>query len=417
VVLVRWPPEGPRQLRKVLPRGHVPKRDALPVVVRVTEDAARAEETARRLRDAGAGVVLLTELGDRVVCQDHPPELIRGGCRRCGREICAGCLLEADGERLCRSCSLEVRARVQRVHTRQLFVVFLFCAFLYQIYSLWRRDTDIRSGSQLLDVAVLQVVPSGQLFHPMVRGLAGAAPGTWLGPTYADVVTFFEREQHRYTGQMQGTMRLSLRGPWQGSVEPPPLDAGPGGAWRGGLAALRYSWYWRRLAEHYGVEGRRFPFRMFVIFTDEPGDQAALSRAALGGNLAVSYVSLDDPNPAYPAITIAHELAHLLGATDKYGPDGLARFPHGYVEPFSEPLYPQRFGELMAVDVPVGRNLEMEASGFEQLRLGHRTAAELGWISEDQAEAYYRAPGSDPESQLGPRADALETTETPSAAE
>ena len=147
VVLVRWPPSGPRDLRRVLPGGQVPKRDALPVVVRVTESADNAGETAERLRSVGAGVVVMGERSDQpVVCTDHPPELFRGSCRRCGRDICAGCQLEADGERLCRSCATASRAKVQRVHTRQLFVVFLFCAFLYQVYALWQRDTDIRAG-------------------------------------------------------------------------------------------------------------------------------------------------------------------------------------------------------------------------------------------------------------------------------
>lgn len=401
VVLVRWPPKGARELQKVLPRGSVPKRDALPVVVRVTEQADRAEETATRIREAGAGVVVLAEYSDHpVVCQDHPPELVRGNCQRCGRDVCAGCLLAAAGERLCGGCASERRARVQRVHTRQLFVVFLFCAFLYQIYHLWRRDQDIRAGSESATVAMLQFVPDGEGNHPMVRGLAGLSPTRWAGPTYADVVSFFEEERHRYTGQLGGTLHLSVRGPWNEQPAPPSLESDHGGSFGLGLAALRYAWYWRRLAETHGVESRRNPLRMFVIFTNEDGDQAAMSRASLGGNLAVTYVSLGDPNPAYPAITVAHELAHLLGASDKYGESGLARFPEGYVEPFAQPLFPQRYGELMAVDIPLGRTLEAEPTALDQLRIGYRSAAELGWITEDQAESFYRPPGVTPESRL-----------------
>jgi hypothetical protein len=401
VVLVRWPRNGPRELRRVLPRGALPKRDALPVVVRVTTDAERALETALRISEAGAGVVLMAEYSDLpVVCIDHPPELVRGSCRRCGRHVCSGCLLEADGDRLCPPCAREGRARVQRIHTRQLFVVFLFCAFLYQIYDLWIRDNDIREGAEQATVAVLQFVPEGQYEHPLVRGLSGLDPLHWEGPVYSDVVSFFERERQRYTGQLVSNLRLSVRGPWVGPPAAPDLDAGPGGALRQSLAALRYSWFWRKLAENHGVDGKRFPLRMFVIFTARAGDQAAMSRASLGGNLAVTYVSLDDPNPAYPAITIAHELAHLLGASDKYGGDGLARYPEGYVEPFLEPLYPQRFGELMAVDIPVGRKLEAEPQSLDQLRIGYRSAAEMRWVADDQAEAFYRSSSLSPEMLL-----------------
>jgi len=401
VVLVRWPAGGLQALRRVLPGGHVPKRDALPVVVRVTEHSGRARETAERIRRAGAGVVVMTEFADTpVICSDHPPELVRGACRRCARDVCAGCLLDADGERLCPTCSAETRARVQRVHTRQLFVVFIFCAFLYQVYSLWQRDSDIRTGSEQPTVALLQFVPPGQLLHPMVRGLSGQGGVSWEGPAYTDVVTLFELERQRFTGQLGGSIQLSVRGPWQEQPLPPSLLEGMDSAWRSGLAAVRYSWFWRRLAERHGVESRHFPLRMFVVFTDASGDQAALSRAALGGNLAVAYISLDDPNPVYPAITIAHELAHMLGASDKYGQDGLARFPEGYVEPYSEPMFPQRFAELMAVDIPVARNLEREPTSLDQIRLGHRSAAEMGWIADDQADSFYRALGVTPASLL-----------------
>ncbi len=401
VVLVRWPPRGPAALREVLPGGHVPKRDALPVVVRVTEDRVRADETAARLRQAGAGVVVMSEYGGApVICGDHPPELVRGACRRCGRDVCAGCLLEADGERLCQPCAAETRAGIQRVHTRQLFVVFLFCAFLYQVYALWRRDSDIRKGWDVANVALLQFVPPGQLLHPMVRGLSGQGGSSWDGPTYADIVSLFDSERQRFSGQLSGTIHMSVRGPWQQRPSPPSLLEDMESSWRMGLAAVRYSWYWRRLAERHGVEGRHFPLRMFVIFTDEAGDQAAFSRADQGGNLAVTYISLDDPNPVYPAITIAHELAHLLGASDKYGADGLANIPEGYVEPYAEPMYPQRFAELMAVDIPISRTHEQEPSSLDQIRLGHRSAAEMGWIAEDQAESFYRALGVTPEDQL-----------------
>ncbi len=401
MVLVRWPPQGAGVLANTLPGGHVPKRDALPVVVRVTEHHQRAQETAARLRQAGAGVVVLEEAaGSHVICADHPPELVRGACKRCARDICAGCLLEADGERLCPSCHTHSRLNIQRVHTRQLFVVFLFCVFLFQVFTLWFRDRDIRRGWETANIALLQFVPADQLMHPMVRGLSGQHSPDWEGPRYADVVSLFDKERQRFNGQLVSSLQLSVRGPWVEAPRPPSLDEGMETSWRAALGAIRYSWYWKRLAERHGAEGSRFPLRLFVIFTDEPGDQAALSRASLGGNLAVTYLSLDDPNPAYPAITIAHELAHLLGATDKYGENGLARIPEGYVEPYADPMYPQRFAELMAVDIPVSRDTEREPSSFDQIRLGHRSAAEMGWISQDQADSFYRGLGTTPEQQL-----------------
>ncbi|MFH1465522.1 MAG: hypothetical protein ABIO70_14135 [Pseudomonadota bacterium] len=403
VVLVRWPPGGNAALARVLPRRHVPRRDALPVVVRVTEDRAKAEETAARLEGAGAGVVVLEEFAHvPVVCAEHPPELVRASCRRCAADLCAACILDADGERLCRRCARESGARTQRIHTRQLFVVFLFCAFLYQVYALWKRDTDLRTGGETIPVALLQFVAPGAEDAPAVRGLSGLDPRHWSGPTYADIASFFDRERERYTGHRAATLALSVRGPWVEQPRSPVLPGEADTAFGLGLSALRYSWFWRRLAVRHGVDLRRFSLRLFVIFTDQAGDEAANSRAARGGHLAVSYVSITDPNPAYPAITIAHELCHLLGSSDKYGQDGLAVYPQGYVEPHLDPLFPQRFGELMAVDIPVGREQEREPTSLDQIRIGFQTAAEIGWITEDQASSFYRGAGPDPEALLPP---------------
>jgi hypothetical protein len=290
-------------------------------------------------------------------------------------------VLDAEGDRLCRRCARDTGARTQRIHTRQLFVVFLFCVFLYQVYAFWRKDTLLRTSGEAIPVAVLQFAPRGARYHPLVRGLSGLDPQAWQGPTYADIAAFFDRERERYTGHASANIDLSVRGPWQEVPVNPALADGEVSALRTGLAALRYSWFWRRVAVDHGVDLRRFPMRLFVIFTDGQGDEAANSRAALSGRLAVTYVSLTDPNPAYPAITIAHELAHLLGAADKYGPDTQSLFPEGFVEPHRDPIYPQRYAELMAVDIPIGRGLEREPASFDQVRFGFRSAAELGWVS------------------------------------
>lgn len=403
MVLVRWPHGGGDALARVLPGHRLPHRDALPVVVRVTEDPARAAETAERLLGAGAGVVVLEEYTDvPVICAEHPPELVRAACLRCSTDICAACVLDAEGERLCRRCARESGARTQRIHTRQLFVVFLFCAFLYQVYAIWKRDTRLRSGGESIPVALLQFVAPGAEHDPIVRGLSGLDPHTWTGPTYADIASFFDREHQRYTGHGSTTLQLSVRGPWSELPQCPVLPGEADSTIGLGLAAMRYSWFWRRVAVHHGVDLRRYPLRLFVVFTDQAGDEASNSRAARGGRLAVSYVSLSDPNPAYPAITIAHELAHLLGASDKYGPDGRAVYPEGYVEPHREPLFPQRFAELMAVDIPIGREVEREPASLGQLRIGYQTAAEIGWIAEDQAASFFRGAGPSPDDLLPP---------------
>jgi hypothetical protein len=67
----------------------------------------------------------------------------------------------------------------------------------------------------------------------------------------------------------------------------------------------------------------------------------------------------------------------------------LAIWPEGYAEPHRRPALPQRFGELMAVDVPVSDTREREAEALRDVRVGARTAAEWGWVPAWMADDHY----------------------------
>ena len=144
--------------------------------------------------------------------------------------------------------------------------------------------------------------------------------------------------------------------------------------------------------------------RVYVVYGGTSFDMASHSRGSEKGRVAVVYVSLDETNPGYPLATVAHEIAHALGASDTYDAEtSQANHPHGYIAPFADPLIPQPFAELMAVDIPIGPNLEQEVSSLNQLRVGHHTAAELGWIPPEQAVLFYTPAEVMPEDKLNPQ--------------
>ncbi len=78
---------------------------------------------------------------------------------------------------------------------------------------------------------------------------------------------------------------------------------------------------------------------------------------------------------------IAHEFLHTLGATDKYslasgqpiGPDGLA-------EPQREPLYPQRYAEIMGGRIAVAVDDSMIPKSLDYAVIGPLTAREINLI-------------------------------------
>jgi hypothetical protein len=169
------------------------------------------------------------------------------------------------------------------------------------------------------------------------------------------------------------------------------------------------SWQWPRyfhdIAGDFGVDTDQYGIRAYVIYGGG-GDVAAHSRGSKTGRIAVSWVGEDEQNPGYAVLTVAHEMGHALGAFDRYdGGTYQARYPEGYIEPYANPLYPQRFAELMAVDVPLSLGTEREVRSLNEVRIGHRTAEEIGWIHREQADLFYSPPAKGPLDRLPARPD------------
>ena len=89
---------------------------------------------------------------------------------------------------------------------------------------------------------------------------------------------------------------------------------------------------------------------------------------------------LDEHNEIGWANTFAHELFHLLGADDRYGPDGNAIIPDGLGDPDREPLYPQDGAEIMARGRVIAPGREAPPGDLVELRVGAPTAREIGWL-------------------------------------
>jgi hypothetical protein len=399
VVLVRCPPEARRALRLAFVDLDLPSPGALPVVVWEEAEAEPARRIALRLRDAGAEVAIVTSWGG-AHCQAHPAELAGDRCSVCGTAVCLRCRSEAGDRVLCPVHRHRLDRRQRRVRVRQLFSLFLLAVFLFKVAgdSLEARDAALNPP---VDVGIFQFVPPGQAYHPLVQAMNSRRLVAGRPRGILAIKDWFDAEYQRYSGSRREYLQLHIQGPWAEAVAPPAL-AGPEDGplalmWR----SLTYTRYWKQLARARQLEPDAFSSRVFVIYTDADGDAAAHSRGSEKGRLAVVHISLDEANPAYAAVTLAHELAHTLGATDKYDPaEFSAAYPEGYVEPYVRPLYPQRYAEIMAVDRPLARGVEAEIRDFDQARVGHRTAAELRWISDEQAAYFYHQEGTDPLDRL-----------------
>jgi hypothetical protein len=86
-------------------------------------------------------------------------------------------------------------------------------------------------------------------------------------------------------------------------------------------------------------------------------------------------------------LVIAHELLHVLGATDKYqSATGDPDFPSGYAEPDRQPLYPQVAAEIMGGRIPLSTYKSVMPASLAECRMGHKTAEEIGLFSQLQTD-------------------------------
>jgi hypothetical protein len=81
-------------------------------------------------------------------------------------------------------------------------------------------------------------------------------------------------------------------------------------------------------------------------------------------------------------VVIAHEFLHTLGATDKYDrANGQPHVPAGIAEPDREPLYPQRFAEIMGGRIAESEFDAIVPKSLKFVVIGDQTAQEIRLIN------------------------------------
>ncbi len=191
---------------------------------------------------------------------------------------------------------------------------------------------------------------------------------------FEPIAAFVTREAQRYGLPLERPLRIEL-GDSTAVPPAPPRDANPlGVAWWS--LKLRY-WAWRALA---GRSGPAPDVRLFTVFHDPVAGVAlphslGLEKARIG----IAHVFASHRMQGSNHVVIAHELLHTLGASDKYGPGNLPRYPDGYAEPGRRPLYPQRYAEIMGGRIPVSADRAEIPRSLRQARIGPVTAREINW--------------------------------------
>ena len=403
IILVRLPAND-SELNNVLPRNRPVQESELPLVTRVTNSLEAAHKTAVRLRQTGAQVVIVeepVERGSSAFCTDHPAQLAARTCKKCNAAICPGCMADAGGRLLCHRCLESNKRKEYFTRRRQLFLLLIFVAFLYKVWGHIKADEEQVSGVAPITVGIVQFAPKADMGANIIRQLNQGPIEDDQGRTLRALAPWLNDEHTRYTGNKDRRFRVETRGPFAVDLNPPRLHK-DGDSWFTAMfRAWRYPRYFRSLAADNGVPIDTYTVKVYVMYGGTEYDMASHSRGSRTGRVAMVFVSIDETNPAYALTTMAHEIGHALGAMDTYDPvTSRATHPHGFVEPFANPLYPQRFAELMAVDIPLNAKIEKEVKSLSQLRVGHQSAAGMGWIDPEQAQIFYAPTEITPEEKL-----------------
>lgn len=399
------PPPAPTW-RVVLARIPGARGTPVPRVLLSTGDEALARDLLERMRRDGAPVLLLQTDGVALLCETHPAEPAGGRCRGCGRDICLACIVEAAGRPECAACHARSVRAARHERLRRLFSIFLFAVFLYEVVGYL--EGEAAALEPPVKVGIFQFVPQEQMSAPVLRALNDPASPHALHRLDA----WFDKERARYGGGE--IVDVDVLGPWGTAIHPPSL-AGPDDPWwTVAWRSWRYPGYFHGLARDFGKDPDDYGARVYVVYGTGHEDLASHSRGSQKGRIAIAWVSSTEYNPAYALVTVAHELAHVLGAEDAFQEGNyLARWPEGFVEPDREPRFPQRYAEVMAVDVPLGPALEEEVRSIDQVRVGYRTAAAMGWITHQQADLFYMPRTEPPAAVVVPRSKAWPPEDAP----
>ncbi len=76
-------------------------------------------------------------------------------------------------------------------------------------------------------------------------------------------------------------------------------------------------------------------------------------------------------------VRLAHEIGHVMGASDKFDDQGYPLIPQGLVNPDQKPRYPQKWGELMTRGVPLAKDNTRPFEDLSEVRIGAVTSQEF----------------------------------------
>ncbi len=194
---------------------------------------------------------------------------------------------------------------------------------------------------------------------------------------FAGIESFLEREAFKYANPLARPVRIELG---QRVTSQPPELGGTHDKLSVMLWSLKMRWWASRVTDE--QDRIRPDVRIFVRYHTPRSavmleNSVGLQKGMVGivnGYASRSYRGANN-------VIIAHEFLHTLGATDKYDPaDGQPAAPEGLAEPDRDPLYPQRYAEIMGGRIALAEDDAVIPKNLKFAVIGPLTAREINLI-------------------------------------
>jgi hypothetical protein len=261
-------------------------------------------------------------------------------------------------------------SKPRKTFFRNVRIAILLAILCGVALTTWREKRQIASWKEPLLVGVYPVAGESS---DVVREYVAAVSAE----SFAGLEPFFQREAARFEIAASPAVLVEV-GPEVKELPPPPPEPSDRTMTSVALWSLRLRWWNWRAASKYGLGPA--DVRLFAIYHAPIAGRTlehsiGLERVRVG----VAHLFASKEEDRTNEVVVAHELLHLVGASDKYDARGQPVHPEGYGAPNASPLHPQEIAEIMAGRLAISANEAKIPPSLDQCVVGPRTAQEIGW--------------------------------------
>lgn len=197
---------------------------------------------------------------------------------------------------------------------------------------------------------------------------------------FLEVSEYLSEEAARYDLKLASPFQIRLGPTIENRPPQPPLNAA---AVESIIWSLQFRWWTWRNSPPVSINP---DIKLYLLYHDPALHHVLPHSTALSkGRVGLVNVFAAEGQQKQNAIVITHELLHTVGATDKYDlKTNQPYFPDGYAESDKQPTFPQDYAELMAGRIPVSAHQSEIPRSLAYTLIGELTAAELGWLRNQE---------------------------------